>query len=95
MEEGKLKRYSPGRLLISSLIKFSISKELKIFDFTLGDENYKVSWSNKESALYNHAQLNSLNGLYFFLLIKIKLFLKQVDRRNYIRKIIMFFKKIF
>ena len=95
MEEGKLKRYSPGRLLISSLIKFSISKELKIFDFTLGDENYKVSWSNKESALYNHAQLNSLNGLYFFLLIKIKLFLKQVDKRNYIRKIIMFFKKIF
>ena len=95
MKEENFKRYSPGRLLISSLIEYSIARKLKFFDFTLGDEMYKKSWSNRESLLYNHIHLNSFNGFYLFLLIKFKLFLKQIDKKNYLRKTFIAIKKLF
>ena len=91
IKEGEFSRYSPGRLLISLLIRWSISKKLKTFDFTLGDENYKKSWSNKHSHLYNYVKFNTLNGFYFFVLIKLKLILKSFDKKNYFR---LFFLKI-
>ena len=94
IKEGEFSRYSPGRLLISLLIRWSISKKLKTFDFTLGDENYKKSWSNKNSYLFNYVESKSLNGFNFFLLIKLKLFLKQIDKKNYLRKIASIIKKI-
>ena len=87
MKEGKLSRYSPGRLLISLLIRWAISKKFEIFDFTLGEEDYKKSWSNKNSSLHNYIGLNSINGFIFFLLIKLKLFLKTVDKKKYFRKL--------
>ena len=62
MKEGNLDRYSPGRLLIALLIRWSISKKLEVFDFTLGDEGYKKSWSNKNSYLFNYVESKSLNG---------------------------------
>ena len=94
MKENQLNKYSPGRLLISLLIRWSISKKLEVFDFTLGDENYKKSWSNKNSYLSNYVESKSLKGFSLFLLIKFKLFLKQIDKKNYLRKIASIVKKI-
>lgn len=87
MKAGKFNRYSPGRLLIALLIRWSISKKFEVFDFTLGDEDYKKSWSNKNSLLHNYVGLTSVNGLIFFLLIKLKLFLTSVDKKKYFRKL--------
>ena len=95
MKEGNLGRYSPGRLLISLLVRWSISKKLKIFDFTLGEENYKKNWSNSTSGLFNHVRSNTLRGFLIYFLIKTKLILKSLDKKNYLRKIILFVKKIF
>ena len=95
MKEGNLDRYSPGRLLISSLIRWAIKEKIKIFDFTLGDEDYKKSWSNNTGSLFNHIQVNTLNGFLLFLLIKIKLILKSFSKKNYLKKIILTIKKIF
>ena len=81
MQEGQLNKYSPGRLLISLLIRWSISKKLEVFDFTLGGESYKKSWSNKNSYLFNYVESKSLKGFNFFLLIKIKLFLKKIYKK--------------
>lgn len=88
MKDGKLGRYSPGRLLISLLIRWSISKKLEIFDFTLGEENYKKSWSSNVSSLFNFVESRSLKGLYLFFLIKIKLILKQIYKQNYRKKMV-------
>ena len=38
-------RYSPGRLLLENLIEWSIGKGLKVFDFTVGGEQYKKEYS--------------------------------------------------
>ena len=92
MKEGNLSRYSPGRLLISLLIRWSISKKIKLFDFALGEEEYKKSWSNKTVSLYNFAKLNTFNGLLFYSAIKIKLILKSMDKKKYLRKIFLIFK---
>ena len=82
MKEDNLKKYSPGRLLISLLVRWSIAKKMQIFDFTLGDEGYKKSWANRTSALHNYIQLSSLRGLILYILIKIKLILKLIYRKN-------------
>jgi len=95
MKEGKLDRYSPGRLLISLLIRWSITKKIKVFDFTLGDENYKKSWSNNIDGLFNFIKLNSLRGFLLFFLIKTKLILKSLDKENYLRKTIFFIRNFF
>ena len=93
MKEGNLSRYSPGRLLISLLIRWSISKKIKYFDFALGEEEYKKSWSNKTESLYNFIKLNTFNGLFFYSIMKIKLILKSADEKKYLRRIFYKFKK--
>ena len=90
-----LSKYSPGRLLISLLIKWSISKKIDIFDFTLGDENYKKSWCNNESQLYNYLYLNNFKGFLLFILLKSKLVVKSFDRKHYIKKTFLMIKNIF
>ena len=82
MKEDNLKKYSPGRLLISLLVRWSIAKKMQIFDFTLGEEGYKKSWVNRSSALHNYIQLSSLRGLILYILIKIKLILKLIYKKN-------------
>ena len=72
-----------------------ITKKIKVFDFTLGDENYKKSWSNKSNLLYNYAYLNTLKGFYLFPLIKFKLFVKSLNKNNYLRKLILKIKDFF
>ena len=76
MKEESFARYSPGRLLISSMIKWCIENKIQIFDFTLGSEKYKISWSNDKSILFNYLKLNNVKGFIFYLMIKIKLILK-------------------
>ena len=93
MDQEKLKRFSPGRLLISFLIRWSISKKLDVFDFTLGSESYKKSWSNKSSYLFNHISAYSIKGLCFLPFLKFKIYLKHIDTNGQLRKIYFYFKK--
>jgi CelD/BcsL family acetyltransferase involved in cellulose biosynthesis len=51
-EDGIWMKYSAGRLLIESLIDWAITQRLAIFDFTIGDEDYKRSWAEIEMPLY-------------------------------------------
>ena len=54
-----------------------------------------ISWSNKDNYLYNYVKLNTLNGFYLFPLIKLKLFLKSLDKKNYLRKLLLTIKNFF
>ena len=70
MKEENLKKFAPGKLLLSLLIRWSISKKLRFFDFGLGEEFYKKKWSNKTSNIYNHIKLNKLKGIFFYMLLQ-------------------------
>jgi CelD/BcsL family acetyltransferase involved in cellulose biosynthesis len=50
-EAGKWRRYSPGRLLMEELIKWSIANGIEAFDLGIGDEDYKAQWGAKPIAL--------------------------------------------
>ena len=81
MKEKNLGKFSPGRLLIALLVRWSLSKKIEIFDFTLGGESYKKNWSNRSSFLFNHIQLISWRGFILYFLLKIKLILKPIYKK--------------
>ena len=64
------KKYSPGKVIISFLIRYAISEKLKNFDFGLGDEKYKKYWSNKTDKLNRHLDYKTFKGWLVYLLIK-------------------------
>lgn len=73
----KFNKFSPGKILIFNLIEWCISNKIKIFDFGLGDENYKKYWSNNSNSLFRHVQFRSLKGFFCFIFLKIYLFIKK------------------
>lgn len=73
---NKYNKFSPGKVLIKFLIKWNISKKIKIFDFGLGDENYKKYWSNYTGNLLIHLDFKSIKGFISYLLIRFYLFFK-------------------
>ena len=69
-------KYSPGKILISELIKWSIANKVKIFDFGVGEENYKKYWSNRSENLYRHLYSKNFKGLIALKIISIYLYFK-------------------
>ena len=61
-EGGKWERYSPGRLLLEHLLEWSIQNKLKVFDFTVGGEQYKKDWCDTETSLYETLEPVTLKG---------------------------------
>jgi CelD/BcsL family acetyltransferase involved in cellulose biosynthesis len=55
-EGNEWKRFSPGRLLLEDLLKWGFSNGINIFDCGIGDESYKLGYSDQELLLY-HAHI--------------------------------------
>ena len=71
----KLKSFSPGKLLIYELIKWSKKNNLKFFDFGIGEEVYKKYWSNCSIKIFRYLDFKGFKGsvIYFFLKIYLSL----------------------
>ena len=80
MKDGEIKRFSPGKLLLSLLIRWAISKKKNIFDFGYGEETYKKRWSNKSNDIYNYIKLIKIQGIFFYFLIKLKQIAKSIQK---------------
>jgi len=70
MKEDNVKKFSPGKLLLSLLIRWAISKKINYFDFGLGQEAYKKSWTNKSQNIYRYIKLKRIKAMPFYLIIK-------------------------
>jgi CelD/BcsL family acetyltransferase involved in cellulose biosynthesis len=64
-ETGSWKRYSPGRILLLELLKWSIKNGLKYYDFTIGNESYKKDWCDNQLELYKVIKPITLKGQVF------------------------------
>jgi CelD/BcsL family acetyltransferase involved in cellulose biosynthesis len=53
-DDGEASRFGPGVAHLRELLKFSIERGLKRFDFTIGDERYKREWADRTVPLYDH-----------------------------------------
>ena len=77
-EGGDWMKYSAGRLLMEYLLEWSIKNGLKVFDFTIGSEPYKMKWCEKQIDLYESVIPYSIKGSIYYLL-----FLGKVNFRQY------------
>lgn len=61
-ERGEFACFSPGRLLMQSLMEWSIAQGLKVFDLTIGGETYKHAWADQKLQLYSFMRAVTLKG---------------------------------
>jgi CelD/BcsL family acetyltransferase involved in cellulose biosynthesis len=61
-DDGDVSRFGPGAAHLRELLQHAIGKGLERFDFTIGDERYKLEWSDTSIALYDHVSAATLRG---------------------------------
>jgi CelD/BcsL family acetyltransferase involved in cellulose biosynthesis len=52
-DDGELSRFGPGAAHLRDLLCYAIECGLHCFDFTIGDERYKLEWSERTLCLYD------------------------------------------
>ena len=77
----KYNSFSPGKLLIHELIKWSRKNNISIFDFGIGEEVYKKYWSNDFMKIFKHIDYRGLKGFIFFYILKFYLNIKTLSRK--------------
>ncbi|MFY9693463.1 MAG: GNAT family N-acetyltransferase [Xanthobacteraceae bacterium] len=79
--DNELTRYGPGTLHLRELLAYAIQRGLRLFDFTIGDERYKLEWSDLKLKLYDYSKGATWRGRIAHLLSvvrrSIKRFIKQ------------------
>jgi CelD/BcsL family acetyltransferase involved in cellulose biosynthesis len=79
--DGELTRYGPGALHLRELLAYAIGRALRRFDFTIGDERYKLEWSDQRLRLYDYGAGATWRGwpasLAWTLQRRLKRFVKQ------------------
>jgi CelD/BcsL family acetyltransferase involved in cellulose biosynthesis len=63
MTLGPLNRFSPGKLLMYELMQWTIPRGVRIFDFTIGDEDYKNDWCEGQLPLFENVSALTLRGM--------------------------------
>ncbi len=62
-DDSGISHYGPGALHLRELMAHAIGIGLKRFDFTIGDEPYKLEWSDTTVKLYDFAATATWRGL--------------------------------
>ena len=61
-DDGEVSRYGPGAAHLRDLLGHAIALGCGRFDFTIGDERYKLEWSDHRVDLYDHVAGASARG---------------------------------
>jgi len=62
-DAGEISQYGPGAFHLRELMEHAIGLGLKRFDFTIGDEPYKLDWSDTDLKLYDYVAAATWRGL--------------------------------
>ncbi len=62
-DAGEISQYGPGAFHLRELMAHAIGLGLKRFDFTIGDEPYKLDWSDTDLKLYDYVAAATWRGL--------------------------------
>lgn len=77
---GKWHAYSTGRLLLENLVEWCIQNGLKVFDCTIGGEDYKKDWCDSVMPLFEHLHLVTPRGLPYLTYVRLQRRAKRNDR---------------
>jgi CelD/BcsL family acetyltransferase involved in cellulose biosynthesis len=61
-DDGEISRFGPGAAHLRDLLQRAIERGFSRFDFTIGDERYKLEWSDTVLKLYDHIAAASPRG---------------------------------
>lgn len=61
-DDGEVSRFGPGSAHLRDLMERAIERGCDRFDFTIGDERYKLEWSDTLIRLYDHTAAASARG---------------------------------
>ena len=81
-DDGELSRFGPGAAHLRDLLRFSIERGLKHFDFTIGDEGYKLEWSDHKLLLHDHVAATSLRGRLMVATVRGRRRVKRLIKQN-------------
>jgi CelD/BcsL family acetyltransferase involved in cellulose biosynthesis len=61
-QDGDLAKFGPGRAHLHELMRRAIDRGFARFDFTVGDEGYKLDWSDTVLKLYDYLSAETPRG---------------------------------
>ena len=76
--DGELARLGPGAVHLHELMRYAIEHHFTMFDFTVGDERYKLDWCDGARPLYDHMSVATWRGA---LIAAPALLLKKLKRK--------------
>jgi len=80
--DGKVSHYGPGALHLRELMAYAISRGLRRYDFTIGDEPYKLEWSDTRLELYDFTAAVTYRGWPACFWIKVRRRLKRFIKQT-------------
>jgi CelD/BcsL family acetyltransferase involved in cellulose biosynthesis len=60
--DGDIARFGPGAAHLHDLLRYAIEHGFKTYDFTIGDERYKLDWCDGAHKLYDHISVATWRG---------------------------------
>ncbi len=64
-------RFSPGNILLRKLFEWCMQNGIEVYDFTVGDESYKLLWSDAVLELFDYFKAKNLKGVFYVLPIRL------------------------
>ena len=62
--DGDMARLGPGAVHLHEIMCYAIDNNFTMFDFTVGDERYKLDWCDGAQPLYDHVSVASWRGAF-------------------------------
>jgi CelD/BcsL family acetyltransferase involved in cellulose biosynthesis len=81
-DDGEVSRYGPGAAHLRDLLSHAIALGCTRFDFTIGDERYKLEWSDSRVDLYDHVEGATARGSALAVLILTRRRLVRTIKQN-------------
>jgi CelD/BcsL family acetyltransferase involved in cellulose biosynthesis len=60
--DGEMSRFGPGAVHLHEIMRYAIDNRFTMFDFTIGDEQYKLDWCEGVEPLYDHVSTVNWRG---------------------------------
>lgn len=67
--DSELSKFSPGKLLLQDLVEHAVDQGLRVFDFTVGGEEYKRDWCDTEIQYFQYVAAKTIVGYGYLILI--------------------------
>ncbi len=61
-ERNEYSDYGPGNILLRHVFEWCIDNGIRVYDFTVGDEQYKSHWCDRDIDLFDTIRATSLRG---------------------------------